>query len=43
MNQINDPEEYLTGYAEGYEAGYDDGKADMEWYLHENLYDCDWE
>lgn len=41
MSQINDPEEYLFGYAEGYEAGYDDGKADMEWYLNENLYDCD--
>lgn len=43
MNQVNDPEEYLAGYAEGYEAGYNDGKQDMEWYLSENSYDYDWQ
>lgn len=41
MSQINDPEEYLSGYAEGYEIGYEDGKADMEFYLSELLKDCE--
>lgn len=35
------PDEYLAGFKEGYEVGYEDGKADMEFYLHEILKDSE--